>query len=182
MDPGPPDDPELQALLDRSRADAAAQSRIRERWLRRQAIEDATFAGVLVDLAQRGLPVSVHTTARRVHHGAVITVGADFCAVATESGAVVHVRLDAVAMVRPQRGFRHGPASGAGEPGRRAEQTFVHALARAAEQRPRVQVAAATGEVVSGELEHVGADVVTLRLDDGERVYLPAGAITELTS
>jgi hypothetical protein len=182
MEAGPPDDPELQALLDRSRADAAAQSRIRERWLRRQAIEDATFAGVLADLAQRGLLVRLHTTARRVHHGAVITVGADFCAVSTEAGSLVHVRLDAVVMVRPEPGFRHGPASGAGEPRPRAEQTFVHVLALVAEQRPRVQVAAATGEVVSGELEHVGADVVTLRLDDGERVYLPAGAITELTS
>ncbi|MDP8991956.1 MAG: hypothetical protein M3N31_02715, partial [Actinomycetota bacterium] len=51
------------------RAGDAARSRARERWLRRQASEDATFTGVALDLAEQGAGVAVRTTTGRTLHG-----------------------------------------------------------------------------------------------------------------
>jgi hypothetical protein len=173
-------DEDLQALLDGARADEAVQARIRERWLRQQAGEDATFARLLGDLARRALPVRLLTTGGRAHQGTVASVGADFCTVLTPGGAEVLVRLTAVGMVRPQDAVRHELAPPAGEDEAGAEQTFVHVLARAAEDRPRVHVVVGASEVISGELERVGSDVATLRLDDGQRAHLALAAVTEV--
>jgi hypothetical protein len=173
-------DADLQALLDAARADEAARARSGERWLRQQAEEDATFARLLGDLARRSLPVSLHTTGGRVHQGRVETVGVDFCTVRTLGGVEIHVRLAAVGMVRPQTGVRHDLAPPAGEAEAGAEQTLVHVLARAAEDRPRVHVVVGASEVISGELERVGSDVATLRLDDGQRAHLALAAVTEV--
>jgi hypothetical protein len=173
-------DADLQALLDGARADEAVQARIRERWLRQQAGEDATFARLLGDLARRSLPMSLHTTAGWVHQGTVGAVGADFCTVRTAAGSMVHVRLAAVGMVRPQTGVRHDLAPPAGEGEAGAEQTLVHVLARAAEDRPRVHVVVGASEVISGELERVGSDVATLRLDDGQHAHLALAAVSEV--
>src|SRR5262245_6119327 len=84
---------DLAARLDRwvaeARVDEAARRRSRERWLRRQAEEESTVAGVLVDLLERGRPVTVHTRQGRRHHGEVRALGADFVAVATGQGTVL---------------------------------------------------------------------------------------------
>nr|MDQ3575222.1 hypothetical protein [Actinomycetota bacterium] len=57
-----------------TRADDAASSRTRERWLRQQASEDALFTGVALDLAEGGVSVAVRTTTGRTLHGRILTV------------------------------------------------------------------------------------------------------------
>src|SRR5207249_2288632 len=58
---------DLLARLGRWREDQdaaeAARSRTRERWLRQQAAEAARLSAVALDLAERGTPVTVSTTA-----------------------------------------------------------------------------------------------------------------------
>lgn len=176
-----PTEPELQALLDLSRADDAVKARIRERWLRRQASEDATFPAVLADLSQRGLSVSLRTSGGRTHQGVVVAVGEDFCTVRTVAGVDVHIALRAVAAVRPQAGFRLPAAADAPAAARGTELDLVGLLARALADRPRVHLAVGAGDPISGELEAVGADIATLRLDDGQRIYVALESVLELS-
>ena len=49
------------------RARDAADARVRERWLRRSAEEEAELAGVLLDLAERGVTAVVTTSSGRRH-------------------------------------------------------------------------------------------------------------------
>src|SRR5690606_35255177 len=104
---------ELSARLDRwaadARVDEAAQRRSRERWLRQQAEEGATLAGVLADLAEGEAAVTVQTAAGHRHHGVLRAVGADFVAVEAGAGAVL-VAMSALLAVRTRPGA--GPALG----------------------------------------------------------------------
>ena len=59
------------------RIDEAARARARQHWLERQAAEDATMLGVLIDLAERGRPVTATTVAGRRVTCPVRAVGAD---------------------------------------------------------------------------------------------------------
>jgi hypothetical protein len=171
-------DPLLE-LLDEARAGDASAARVRERWLRRQAEDGATLAGTLLDLAERGAPVSVRTTTGRTSHGAIAAVGTDFVVLQSEEGRDTCLRLQAVAAVRPAVGERHAVATG----DRLAplDLLLVEVLAGLAPDRPRLVVLAG-GDLVAGELRAVGVDVVTLRLD-GDRpslCYIAAGAMDEV--
>ena len=171
----------LTARLERwaaeARVDEAARGRSRERWLRRQAEEDGTVAGVLCDLLEAGTAVTVHTRAGRRHSGPVRAVGADFVALDDPSGAVL-VALAAVASLQsgPGAGVVVGDRAAAGGP-RLAD--VAAGLAAAGE---RVRVVTADGAVLAGVLRAVGRDVAVLRAE-GERPaawYVPLAAIAEL--
>jgi hypothetical protein len=98
---------DLDARLHRwaaeARVDEAARRRAREWWLRRQAEEGATLAGVLADLLEAGTAVTVHTRSGRQHGGPVRALGADFVAIGAPVG-VVMVALDAVTSLRTRPG------------------------------------------------------------------------------
>jgi hypothetical protein len=143
-----------------TRVDDAALSRSRTRWLVRQAEEEGTLAGVLIDLAERGEPVVVTTTAGRRHRGTVRAMGADFVALALSSGTTVLVALDAVAAVRT----RPGVTSVAGDRSVRLERNLAEVLTELAAERTGVVIGAAGAEV-RGELRAVGRDIATLRVD-----------------
>lgn len=165
----------LTRYLAEQRADAAASSRARERWLRQAADEDATLAGVLVDLAERAEAVAVRTLTGRTHRGQVRAVGEDFVALATGAGDVL-VRHGALASVRPEGTVVHGSA--------RTEAlalAFLEALAVVAGERPRVLAVGRDGAVTAGELRSVGRDVLVLRQDDAQgTVYVPVEALAEV--
>ena len=161
-----------------ARIDAAALERSRERWLRSAAEQDATFGGVLLDLAERGITVAVQTVAGRRHHGAIEVIGADFVALRKPSGSELLMALRAVTMLR---------AGSAGlAVGERAVSTdlrLVEALAELAAERARVLlVAQRGGDAVSGELRSVGIDVVTVRADGDPPmpVYVRTESISEV--
>lgn len=169
----------LVELIDEGRTDDRAAERNRERWLRRAAEEGATLAGLLVDLAEREATVVVHTEAGGRHHGVLVTVGADYCVVRSDSGAEPLIRLDGLASVRSARGER--PDAPAGDRRPVVDLLLIEVLGRAVDERPRLVLVTRGGERVAGELRSVGADVVTLVLD-GDRDHLccvAAAAISE---
>ena len=172
-----------------ARADEAGRARSRARWLRHQAEEEATFAGLLVDLAEQGTAVLLRTTAGRRHRGAVAAVGADFVLLEPDGGAAarrwVLVPLDAVTTVRPaHENRRTGPAQGARAP--TLDLLLAEALdAMAAADGPRTTVTIvleADPDPVAGELEAIGADVLTVRVDGSPqtRTFVRLGAVTEV--
>jgi len=163
-----------------AKADEAGRARARERWLRRQAEEEATFAGVLVDLAERAEAVVVRTTGGRRHRGAVAAVGGDFVLLRADPGRWVLVAFDAIAAVRPADGAG-APAAGRRPPA--LDLLLLEALDGMAGDRSRVSVIpVGDPEPVVGELEAVGDDVLTIRLDGPSRArsYVRAAAIAEV--
>ncbi len=171
-------DAELARWAAAARADHAAASRARERWLRQVATEEASMVGVLADLAERSLAVVVQTGARRSHRGVVVAVGADFCVLRTGAGPDVLVALSALTSVRA--------AGRSGAPvGDRALPTglgFAEMLVAMAGERPRVHLVTTAGDSMRGDVRSVGRDVLTLALEGDDRpvVYVPLGAVAEV--
>lgn len=153
-----------------ARAQEAADERVRERWLRQAAEEEASFAGLLADLAEAGSPLVVTTTAGHRHHGPVVAVGSDFVALAPHPGSAGDGRLTLVTMasiaeVRPTPGTRiqRAPGRSTGDETRLAV-SLAEVLAQAVAIRPRVAVVLGTVTVV-GQLRAVGTDVLSVRTD-----------------
>ena len=170
----------LSAWAATARVDEAVQARAREAFLRRTAGEGATFAGILLDLAERGGAVVVTVAGGRRHRGLLRVVGADFLVLVTDQGSQVLVARGGVVSVRPDA--RASPVSG-DRPLALAAGT-AEVLAMLAEDRPRVLVVVAgDGEGVAGELRAVGQDVLVLRLDGSDRptAYVPTANLVELT-
>ncbi|MEM7142791.1 MAG: hypothetical protein AAF548_17340 [Actinomycetota bacterium] len=161
-----PDDPlaGLATWLADGRVDAAAAERARQRWLERQAAEDATLVGVLLDLAERGRPVVARTSGGRNATGRVAALGADFVVVREERLGDVLVPTRALAMVRPSRGDR----SPVGDRPAALAIVMEEALVELAADRPEVLVSAG-GEEIRGDLRSAGRDVLAVELDTGER-------------
>jgi hypothetical protein len=169
----------LERLAAETRADDAVDERRRAGWLGRQAEEEATLAGVLVDLAERGGAIVVTTTAGRNHRGRVRAVGRDFVVVGTDPGRDVLVRFAGVAQVRS-----HSRHAVLGDQPLLLEADFdttVRSLGRL-----RLRVLAGTGgraALVGGELRWVGRDVAAVRLEGpGTLTYLPLATLVELSA
>ena len=174
--------------LERGAADArardAADSRVRERWLRAQAEEDASMAGVLLALAERRETVVVATAAGRRYRGVVTGVGVDFVAIEAGGGTTTLVALSELGDVRVAdsrplrtRATTTGEGTGRGELGVRLGEV----LAQAAGQRPRVLVHTGATSVV-GDLRSVGRDVITVQTDGGAgAVYVGWASLSEVS-
>lgn len=160
--------------------EGSAESRTRERWLQAAAEADATFSGVLLDLAERGTAVAVSTSCGRRHHGGIEVLGADFVALRLATGGEVLLALAAVAAVRT------APLvdTALGERAVSTELRLADVLAELAAERARVLLVTVDGtESVAGELRAVGHDVVTIRSDGDPpaTAYVAVGAIAEVT-
>ena len=183
--PGPGPFEEIERWAAEARARDAVDARVRERWLRRQAEEEATFGGLLVDLAERKVTVVVTTTGGRRHVGPVEAVGADFVAVWASGGRRTIVALAYVAAVAVAAGGE-GRERAAGDGGVRSSRsvtvTVADVLAHAVERRPRVQVVAGGAGLV-GELRSVGTDVVTVHTDGDPPAlaYLSLPSLSEVS-
>lgn len=165
-----------------SRADEAARSRTRERWLRQQASEEARFSGVAMDLAERDVAVAVGTTTGRTLHGRIASVARDFLVLRHHGGGTTLVALAAVATMRPEAGHRVGDA--ASERTASVDAVLADVLAALSADRPRVRVVLeGGGEALAGELRGAGGEVATLRLDGDPpaTVYLQLASVRELT-
>lgn len=173
-----PPDP-LTDLVDEGRASEGVAARARERVLAQVAREEAGLAGTLIDLVERGSAVAVRTETGRTHHGVPLAVGADYCVLRTTGGSEPHLRLSAIATVRPHPGERHVAATGDRSPP--FDLRLLEVLGRAVGDQPRVTLVTRGGEVVVGLLLAVGTDVVTVRPEAGGRepIYVAAGALTE---
>lgn len=170
---------QLEQWVAAARSDDAIAARARARWLRQVADESASFAGVLVDLAERGLPVAVHGAGGRSHRGVVAGVGADFVVLRTARGADILLAFRGVAAVHAER----GGGEGFGDRVVNVELGLTEALAALVSERPRILVVTvADTEGVAGELRAVGHDVLTLRLDGpGDQLaYVPMATVAEV--
>jgi small nuclear ribonucleoprotein (snRNP)-like protein len=162
-----------------ARVDEAVRTRARERWLRRQAEEEATVRGALVDLCEGATPVTVHTRAGRRYAGTVRAVGADFVALGFGGGqAGVVVSLDALASVRTRPGVR---AVLGDRPGGGATR-LSDVVAGLAADREQVRLVTVDGESVTGVVRSVGLDILVVRAEaDATGVaYVPLAAIGEV--
>ena len=169
----------LDAWLADARVEGSADARAREHWLRAAADADATFAGVVLDLAERGVGLAVATVARRRLQGVVHVLGADFIALRLSSGNEVLLSLRAIASIRT------APAVGlaAGERVVTTDLRLGDVLAELGAERARVRLVVLDGEdAVTGELRSVGHDVVTVRTDGEAQAtaYVRIAAVAEV--
>jgi hypothetical protein len=169
----------LDAWLADARVEQSADARAREHWLREAADADATFSGVLLDLAERGVALALATVAGRRHRGVVRVIGADFVALRAGAGHEVLVAMRAIASVRT------GDAAGttAGERVVTTELRLADVLGELAVDRARVRIFVLdASEAVSGDLRSVGQDVVTVRTDGEPRgtAYVRTEAVAEV--
>lgn len=156
-------------------ADAVDERRSRRR-LRAQAEEAADLAGALADLGEQSVGVRVRTRAGNAYQGTVVAVGADYATVRTAAGDV-HVALTAVTTVRPR------PAESATAPARAGAVergvTLGGLLAEAAEDRPTLTLVVDGFETVTGRLEAVGRDVLTVLTERSQRCHVAVHAVVE---
>ena len=158
------------------RSSAAARSRSLERSMRDQAVASATWAGSLVDLAERRSPVAVCVGAGRLS-GTLEAVAPDFCVLVRSGRRPVLVRLDRITSVRLDPTGGHGLPGGSRFPA--LELSLAAALSLLAEERWPVNLTLAAGDQVAGDLVAVGHDVLTVREQDGPRrsVLVPMAAL-----
>lgn len=143
-----------------ARVDDAARARVRARWMRIQSEEEASLAGTLLDLAERGRPVVFDVGDHRFR-GVLIGIGGDFVAVRSDQGRQVLVRIDAVDVVRSEP----GGVDVRGDRTHRMELEFDGVLGPVAADRPDVLVRTRSGVTAKGEMRSAGTDVVRLRID-----------------
>lgn len=167
------------------RAEEAAADRMREGWLRRQAAEEATWAGLLADLAERRATVVVHLAGERVHRGRVLAAGIDFVLLAAGGdGSRPTPLLLSLAEVTALRQEAGEPPVGPSK--RRAGEepaTLASLLASLSGERRQVRVVLTGGEGVTGDLESVGEDLMTIRIGNGRQgvTYLRLTAVVEVS-
>jgi hypothetical protein len=169
----------LASFVGDAKADEAATARSREAFLRRTAAEDGSFAGVLVDLAERGTPVLVAGAAGRRQRGTLTAVGADFVVLRTAEGHEVLLAHRGISSVTPEAGADEV----AGDRVVAVPVGLGEALAVLAEERPRVLVVTVgTDGGVAGELRAAGRDVVSVRLEGPDRrtAYVPLANLAEV--
>lgn len=169
----------LERFAADARVDEDAGRRSRERWLRQQSDEEATLHGVLVDLAERMVDVTVHTRASRSHHGRIRAVGTDFCGLRTTTGRDVVIAVGVITSVRTQP--REQPASG--DRPLQLALRLADVLSQLAAERERVLlVPAHGGDGIAGELRSLGHDVLVVRLDGAPpgTAYVPLATVGEV--
>jgi hypothetical protein len=170
---------ELARWAGQARAADTARDRSRERWLRQQAAEEATFTGVALDLAERRCAVAIGTANGRTLRGALSAVARDFWVVDGD-GVATFVAAAYVVSVRPLPGTGGGDATG--DRADVLDMRLVDALTAIVGDRPRVRLAVmGDNEVMTGELRTVGADVLTVRPDTANRqpVYVALSGVIE---
>lgn len=150
--------------------DAARVARARSRalWLRQQAAESATLTGVLLDLAERRAVVTVEVSGRS-HTGRLVAVSTGLCVleeIDDEDHHLALVALPAITMVVP-------PVEASGDRVPELQLDIAGALAGLAGDRPTICLELKGGKRVTGMLETVGVDLVTVRVGG-------AGAIRQL--
>jgi hypothetical protein len=158
------------------RTASAAASRARERSLREQAAASATWAGVIVDLAEQQASVTVAVGGQK-RAGRVVGAGRNFFVLdGGRHGRITLVALDAVGAIWPDQvadvlptGARLGAI----------DMTLMMALALLVEQRAPVCITSPAGLQTSGELVAAGEDVLTLRIDPAARrlTYVPLATV-----
>jgi hypothetical protein len=160
------------------RIDAAADARRREWWLRQQAAESSTMAGLLVDLAEQGRVVNLTLVGGRVRTGRLWGLTDDVLGLRSAPGVDVLVARGALFGVR--RGPGHGPDL-VGDPARRRLPTgpLATVLAAWSGDEPEVQLLDPTGAGVAGRLLRVGLDLAVVATGTGPATAVALDRVAE---
>jgi len=169
-------DHDLRNFTDEVRRADAVASRRREMWLRRQAEDEGTFHGLLVDLAERQGTLAFHTPAGRVVRGRPVTLGADFIAISGAPDGTALVPLPMVQAVSPEP----GATTSVGDRPETTSATFASTLADLAADRPPVTVHTTAAVRVAGRLWSTGRDFGVVRAPAGD-TYVPFSAVNDIT-
>jgi hypothetical protein len=166
----------LTRFVGESAVDQAARSRSRSRWQRQLAVEEATWLGLLGDLAETHAPAVVDTTIGRRLRGVIATVGSDFVTITTAAGGLVVLAAAAIASVQlaPGQPGAIGRAATANLP------TLHGLLTELAADRPTLTWYLSDDASISGQLLGVGRGFVQLRIagTPPSISYLPIGERT----
>ncbi|MEX2504200.1 MAG: hypothetical protein WD378_05075 [Egicoccus sp.] len=179
----PPVDDEFVAFTDAAGHARAVEARARRHERLAAAAEVASWLGTLRDLAERRARVSVTTRSRRVVTGWLVGLSTDRLVLALAAGDLLHVRLAAVRLVRPEPGPPAPVATG--DRAAPAEVTLEDVLDAAAETGgPVVLHVRDMADPLRGMLVGLGEDVATVRLEGPGRqtVYLPLAAIDAVSA
>jgi hypothetical protein len=177
-----------------ARASDAARTRARERWLRRQAAEEATLSGVALDLAERGDTIVLKTTSGRAHRGQLVAVARDVWVLRSSASGgtaepgmagAIFIAIDSIASLRarPDSGGRPAPVASGARPVPLTA-SMAEMLTDLAVEHPRVRVVVeGEPEAMVGQLCSVGVDVATLKLagEPPTTVYVRLGSVSELS-
>lgn len=157
-----PDDDQVDALLsavghlpDDAASAASAQARSRRRWLRQQAAETATMAGVLLTLAEREAIVTLRCGPWS-HRGGLRSVTSAVALVELPD-ALALVPIDAITAVEAAAAVADDRAPAAGP-------DLAAILAALVAERPTVRLLLGDGTDVNGALVEVGKDVAVVRV------------------
>ena len=148
-----------------------------------QSAAGATWAGVLVDLAEAGAVVTLWAGTGSKLGGRLVGTARDFVVVEDRRCVPFMVRTAAVTALTP--GSEPDPGSGPAAPLRPGGQrrppldiSLAGALDALAAERTPVVVRSGP-DAVAGVVIACGEDVITVRADAGRRpVYLPVSAVT----
>ncbi len=156
--------------------DEAAAARARQRSLEQQAAQESSIAGVLLDLAERGRPVTIKTAGGQVCYGQIVAVGADFVFVRDENEGDLLIPTTAIATIgtvatdRPVTGDR--PLSSV---------VLTDTLDELVADQAHVAVSVGD-ECVRGLLQTAGSDVIAVAVDEArrDRIHIATAAIDHL--
>lgn len=172
-----PDDAAARFLWD-ARISESARARAREHWLRQQAREAATFAGILRALSERGGEVFAWTYDGGTATGIVEAVSSELALVASAGGGQTWIVRGALSGVTAlSEGLDAGVASD--DRGPTSAMTLGGLLAELAEARASLTARCGGREEV-GRLIGAGSDVLTLRLPEGGITYFPVTGLSLL--
>jgi hypothetical protein len=171
-------DPHVE-LVDVATHEFAVRRRVARRGMVDRSVELADWVGVLGDLAERHVPVSVQLGGGRTHRGRLTAVALDHLVLAADGGTTVFVAMPAVRAIRsgraPQRRAPSGDRPAADE------RTLLEALVDLLPHDPHVLLGVRDlPGTIRGRLVGVGEDVLTLRTEDGGTVLFPDAAIADV--
>lgn len=173
-----PNDPVvgLSSWLADCQVDEAAAARARQRSLENQAAQEATIAGVVIDLAEQDLPVTLKTNAPQAFSGQIIAVGSDFVFVLDSERGEVVVPTQAITTITSAPTSRM--VSGVRT---QSSVSLAEMLNDLVLEKARVTIAVGA-DAVSGRLHSVGTDVVVVALSGApqDMVYIAVAAIDHL--
>ncbi len=171
----------FQRWASEQRVSEAASGRARQRWLSDQAAATATWAGMLVDLAEGAAAVTVAVSGAGTGAGLKITgnlvgIGPDFCVVDQANRRPVLIALASIVAVWPPPDWQSAASGDRNSP---LDLTLADAIAALAEDRMPVLIRAGDHSF-EGDLWALGDDVVTLRSGSSVRrlVYLALSSIS----
>ncbi|TMM20662.1 MAG: hypothetical protein E6G01_00055 [Actinobacteria bacterium] len=168
-----------------ARASDAARARSRQRWLRRQAEEESTLAGIALNLAERGTAVVLETTSGHTHRGRLLGLARDVWLLRSGGSSVTFVAADAIAAFQAQpRGDGTPISEATGARPVPLAASLAEMLGDLAAERPRLRIVVrGRSDALTGQLRAVGMDVATVRLagDPPTTVYVRLDSVSEVS-